>query len=64
MHIITQGARHAPTHQLDLFTWESPAHFVPEPLRLAALRLSARSGVPFRIALVHAEQAGLGKEAS
>ncbi|MFG1381274.1 hypothetical protein [Xanthobacter versatilis] len=37
---------------------------LPNTLHLAAHRLASALGVPFSVALVHAEAAGLGKEAA
>ena len=37
---------------------------LPNTLHFAAHRLASALGVPFSVALVHAEAAGLGKEAA
>jgi len=51
-----------PPHGLPLFDWRQPAAAYINPLHTIASRLSARVGVPFYVALAHAEQAGLGRE--
>lgn len=61
MSISMPQARHAskippPTTSL------KPAGRILSPLHLAAHRLASNLGVPFTVALLHAEAAGLGKE--
>ena len=39
-----------------------PAGAIPSPLHLIAHRLASNLGVPFGVALAHAQAAGLGRE--
>ncbi len=48
---------------LPLFDWQPTPPAPIRPHYIAARRLAARYGVPFFVALAHAEAAGLGKEA-
>jgi hypothetical protein len=45
---------------LPLFSWTPAAPTSRHPLHVVADRLSRRLGVPYRVALAHAEAAGLG----
>jgi hypothetical protein len=45
---------------LPLFNWAPAAPASRLPLHVVADRLSRRLGVPYRVALAHAEAAGLG----
>lgn len=64
MNIITFNARHAlPSAHPEFLAWEPSNRFTPPTLHMAAQRLASRCGVPFSVALAHAEAAGLGREA-
>lgn len=55
-HARTPGKISPPT------SCAKPAGTVTSPLHLIAHRLAANLGVPFGVALAHAQAAGLGKE--
>jgi hypothetical protein len=56
--------KNLPTTGLPLFDWSQSSPSNSCTLRLAAHRIARRCGVPIGVALVHAEAAGLGKEAA
>lgn len=57
------GKQVQPISGLPLLDWRPAAPLSLNPLHVVASRLSERCRVPFYVALAHAEQAGLGKEA-
>ncbi|TCK30148.1 hypothetical protein EV667_0235 [Ancylobacter aquaticus] len=62
-HARSPGKEVQPTSGLPLFDWRPSRALYANPLHVIARRLAERCRVPFHVALAHAEQAGLGKEA-
>lgn len=62
-HARSPGKGVQPVSGLPLFDWRPSLPLYSNPLHVIAGRLSTRCRVPFHVALAHAEQAGLGKEA-
>lgn len=58
-HARRPGKRPPPTSST-----KPASSILPSTLHLAAHRLASHLGVPFGVALAHAEAAGLGREAS
>lgn len=62
-HARNPGKDTSPSIGLPLFDWRPSLPLYSNALHVVARRLSVRCRVPFHVALAHAEQAGLGKEA-
>lgn len=60
IHRPVRGNENPALAGLPLFDWNPALPVSRSPLHVAADRLSRRLGVPFRVALAHAEAAGLG----
>ena len=63
LHIVDRprwGNENPKTAGLPLFDWSPAAPPPRNPLHVVAGRISDRLGIPFRVALAHAEAAGLG----
>ena len=55
--------KNPPDAGLPLFDWHPPAPAPRTPVHIAARRIAERVGIPFTVALAHAEAAGLSQEA-
>lgn len=64
MHKSIPQARSAGKRPPPTSSAKPASSILPNTLHLAAHRLASTLGVPFSVALLHAEAAGLGKEAA